>query len=416
MIRKFLNSPIYYLTVTITIIVGFVGLLIAFPIIFWISFWAMYGYFIIQGINIIIERFAKIKKGYNTNNKLKDNKPTISFIVCSHEKDDQRRLKQVIENLLESKYFIYDKDKIEVIYAYTGKPLDITHQRLKKIEVNSKYEGLKEGIKIAKGKYIGIIDATCLLIGDVCKAIQLLENDEKIACVQGIREVDPMKRKFFTGWFSEISWKVIMDNKFRRQSLGKFVNFCGSTGIWKKRVLEELGFRPPNETLTEDIEISIRAYLNNYKVVITDSFKSYDYPPRNIMGLIRQRLRWSQGYMESLLCNFRDIIHKKYDKKVKIDLIYQVVMNILLGNYAIIFANASLLAWVVLMINNIPTIYYIPAVILMIWNTAIGIIQFSYSRLAMMLSPMLNTLLGIIQVSAVFKKILKDTDWYKSVK
>jgi cellulose synthase/poly-beta-1,6-N-acetylglucosamine synthase-like glycosyltransferase len=79
-----------------------------------------------------------------------------------------------------------------------------------------------------------------------------------------------------------------------RAALHQFGIFGGSNGFWRAEVLNELRMRP--DMLTEDIDISIRAVFQGYRIAVDPQLISEELAPLTPMALWSQRIRWSQGW------------------------------------------------------------------------------------------------------------------------
>jgi cellulose synthase/poly-beta-1,6-N-acetylglucosamine synthase-like glycosyltransferase len=79
-----------------------------------------------------------------------------------------------------------------------------------------------------------------------------------------------------------------------RAALHTFGIFGGSNGFWRAEVLDRLRMRP--DMLTEDIDISIRAVFEGYRIVVDPQLVSEELAPLTPMAVWSQRIRWSQGW------------------------------------------------------------------------------------------------------------------------
>ena len=72
--------------------------------------------------------------------------------------------------------------------------------------------------------------------------------------------------------------------------------FGGSNGFWRIDTLKYIGMDP--RMLTEDIDASIRAMLYGFRGVYDHNLVSLEQPPPDFPALIKQRLRWTQGWYQ----------------------------------------------------------------------------------------------------------------------
>ncbi|NNK29571.1 MAG: glycosyltransferase, partial [Flavobacteriaceae bacterium] len=187
----------------------------------------------------------------------------------------------VVERLLDNIAKIkYPKSKLEIqvlddstddsvtetatrIKALQDKGLDIQHIRRENRE-GFKAGALKEGLKVAKGEFIAIFDADFLPDSDWLKKTVIYFKDEEIGVVQ--TRWGHINRDYST--LTRIQ-AFALDAHFTleqvgRNSKGHFINFNGTAGIWRKACILDAG-NWEGDTLTEDLDLSYRAQLKNWK-------------------------------------------------------------------------------------------------------------------------------------------------------
>jgi hypothetical protein len=82
-----------------------------------------------------------------------------------------------------------------------------------------------------------------------------------------------------------------------RYRAGHFFNFNGTAGIWRKAaILDAGGWRA--DTLTEDLDLSYRAFLRGWKAEYRVDVVAPGELPVNFSAFRQQQLRWARGSME----------------------------------------------------------------------------------------------------------------------
>ena len=233
----------------------------------------------------------------------------------------------VMERLLDNIALIdYPKHKLEIqvlddstdetiattaaqinILKQTG--LDILHIR-RTDRKGFKAGALKEGLKIAKGEYIAIFDADFLPQKDWLKRTIPYFKDKKIGVVQ-------------TRWgHINKNYSILtriqafaLDAHFTleqvgRNSKGHFINFNGTAGIWRKACIIDAG-NWEGDTLTEDLDLSYRAQLKNWKFKYLEHVETPAELPVVISAARTQQFRWNKGGAE----NFRKMMWKVLKNK-----------------------------------------------------------------------------------------------------
>jgi cellulose synthase/poly-beta-1,6-N-acetylglucosamine synthase-like glycosyltransferase len=81
-----------------------------------------------------------------------------------------------------------------------------------------------------------------------------------------------------------------------RANLHGYGLFGGSNGHWNSKLLRAL--KMDDKMLTEDIDSTLRALISQARVVYDLKVISYEQAPPTLSALIKQRLRWSQGWTQ----------------------------------------------------------------------------------------------------------------------
>jgi len=123
---------------------------------------------------------------------------------------------------------------------------------------------LKEGMEIAKGEYIAVFDADFIPQPDFLKNTIHYFTNPKIAMVQArwghVNEkfslLTRLQGIFLDGHF-------IIEHTARNRT-GRFFNFNGTAGIWRKAAILDAGGWE-HDTLTEDLDLSYRAQLKGWE-------------------------------------------------------------------------------------------------------------------------------------------------------
>lgn len=213
----------------------------------------------------------------------------------------------------------YPKDKLEihVLDDSTDESFEATAIQIKKLQKtgldiqqitrsdrkNYKAGALKEGLKIAKGEFIAIFDADFLPQKDwLLQTIPFFKNSE-IGVVQ--TRWGHLNRNF------SILTRVqafALDAHFTleqvgRNSKGHFINFNGTAGVWRKKCILNAG-NWQGDTLTEDLDLSYRAQLKNWKFKYLVDVETPAELPLVISAARSQQFRWNKGGAE----NFQKLI------------------------------------------------------------------------------------------------------------
>ena len=228
----------------------------------------------------------------------------------------------VMERLLENISKIdYPKDKLEiqVLDDSTDESFETTAKHIEQLQQlgldikhvlrdgrkNFKAGALKEGLKIAKGEFIAIFDADFLPKKDWLKRTIPYFKDEKVGVVQtrwGHINRDYSVLTKIQAFALDAHFSL---EQVGRNSKGHFINFNGTAGVWRKECILDAG-NWEGDTLTEDLDLSYRAQLKNWKFKYLEDVETPAELPVVISAARSQQFRWNKGGAE----NFRKMMWK----------------------------------------------------------------------------------------------------------
>lgn len=233
----------------------------------------------------------------------------------------------VMDRLLDNIALIdYPKDKLEiqVLDDSTDETIETTRQHIEQIKAKGldikhitrtdrtgfKAGALKEGLKIAKGEFIAIFDADFLPRPNWLKRTIPYFKDEQIGVIQ--TRWSHINRNY--SLLTKIQ-AFALDAHFTleqvgRNSKGHFINFNGTAGIWRKECIIDAG-NWEGDTLTEDLDLSYRAQLKNWKFKYLEDVETPAELPVVISAARSQQFRWNKGGAE----NFRKMLKRVIKSK-----------------------------------------------------------------------------------------------------
>lgn len=156
---------------------------------------------------------------------------------------------------------------------------------------------LANGLKLAEGEFIAIFDADFIPAPDFLKRMLPYFDGERIAFVQarwGHLNRDYSLLTFLQSLSIDAHFAV---EQFARSQLGFCFNFNGTAGIWRKTAIEDAGGWKA-ETLTEDLDLSYRAFLRGWQARYAGEIEAPAELPVSITAFRRQQHRWARGSME----------------------------------------------------------------------------------------------------------------------
>jgi cellulose synthase/poly-beta-1,6-N-acetylglucosamine synthase-like glycosyltransferase len=233
----------------------------------------------------------------------------------------------VMDRLLKNIVCIdYPKDKLEIqvlddstdesvestsilIQTLQKEGFDIQHiQRTNR--AGFKAGALKEGLVNAKGEYIAIFDADFLPQTDWLKRTVPFFKDEAVGVVQTRwghinRDYSVLTRIQAFALDAHFTLEQV-----GRNSKGHFINFNGTAGVWRKTCIIDAG-NWEGDTLTEDLDLSYRAQLKDWKFKYLEDVETPAELPVAISAARSQQFRWNKGGAENFQKMMRRVLKSK---------------------------------------------------------------------------------------------------------
>ncbi|MCP5100179.1 MAG: glycosyltransferase [Chloroflexi bacterium] len=204
-----------------------------------------------------------------------------------------------------------DKLQIQVLDDSTDETVDIARRTVNKHQQQGinivhlhrtdrsgfKAGALQAGMASATGDYIAIFDADFVPQPEFLQQAMPYFDAPKIAFVQtrwghlnpGYSWLTFLQSLAIDGHF--------MVEQFARSQAGYWFNFNGTAGIWRRTAMEDAGGWTA-DTLTEDLDLSYRAYLKGwYGRYVRDIVVPAEVPP-SFNAYRKQQHRWARGSLE----------------------------------------------------------------------------------------------------------------------
>lgn len=221
----------------------------------------------------------------------------------------------VMERLLDNiSKMDYPKNKLEiqVLDDSTDESFETTAEHIQRLQLSGldiqhisrvnresfKAGALKEGLKTAKGEFIAIFDADFLPKKDWLKNTIPYFKDPEIGVVQTRwghlnRDYSILTRVQAFALDAHFTLEQV-----GRNSKGHFINFNGTAGVWRKECIMDAG-NWEGDTLTEDLDLSYRAQLKNWKFKYLEEVETPAELPVVISAARSQQFRWNKGGAEN---------------------------------------------------------------------------------------------------------------------
>ena len=209
---------------------------------------------------------------------------------------------------------IATKKLVEQLY---NKGLDIKHIT-RSNRIGFKAGALKEGLITAKGEFIAVFDADFVPQKEWLQQTIPFFKDSNIGVVQ--TRWGHLNRDYSV--LTKIQ-AFALDAHFTLEQIGRnsqshFINFNGTAGVWRKFCIIDAG-NWESDTLTEDLDLSYRAQLKNWKFKYLIDVVTPAELPVIISAARSQQFRWNKGGAENFRkMNWRVITARNIPIKTKI--------------------------------------------------------------------------------------------------
>lgn len=214
--------------------------------------------------------------------------------------------------------------RIVQTYAGRGYPITLLHRDNRE---GYKAGALQEGMKVAKGELIAIFDADFVPRPDFLKKmVPYFLCGKNIGMVQARwGHINPDYSLLTKAQSIFLDGHFVIEHAGRNFS-GRFFNFNGTAGIWRKSCIEAAGGWE-HDTLTEDLDLSYRAQMKGWQFVFVPEVVVPAELPVEVNGFKSQQHRWAKGSIQSARKLVPKIILAKIPMKAKIEALFHLTNN-----------------------------------------------------------------------------------------
>jgi cellulose synthase/poly-beta-1,6-N-acetylglucosamine synthase-like glycosyltransferase len=223
--------------------------------------------------------------------------------------------KYVVERLIDSVTQLdYPRDRFEihVLDDSTDDTLEITRRKVEEYRAKgfqieqvrrAKRQGfkagaLRDGMAHARGEFIAIFDADFLPRPDFLKQTIPYFADERVGVVQTRWEHINENYSLITRLQAlQLNVHFTVEQAGRMEG-GYLLQFNGTAGVWRRAAIEDAGGWEA-DTLTEDLDLSIRAQLRGWKIRYLQQIGTPAELPIEMNSLKSQQFRWMKGGAET---------------------------------------------------------------------------------------------------------------------
>jgi cellulose synthase/poly-beta-1,6-N-acetylglucosamine synthase-like glycosyltransferase len=185
---------------------------------------------------------------------------------------------------------------------------------------------LANGLKTATGEFVAVFDADFVPDADFLQQTLPHMEDPGIGMVQVRwghinREFSPLTQ----------AQSILLDGHFviehsARNRSGRFFNFNGTAGIWRKSTINDAGGWQ-HDTLTEDLDLSYRAQIRGWRFVYLQDIVSPGEVPVDINAFKSQQHRWAKGSAQTALKLLPRLFKSDLPFNIKVEAFFHLTAN-----------------------------------------------------------------------------------------
>ncbi|HWH16490.1 MAG TPA: glycosyltransferase [Candidatus Paceibacterota bacterium] len=237
--------------------------------------------------------------------------PKIAIIVpCWNEEDT---IDGTVKSLLA---LDYPKDKLQIILVNDGST-DNTKEVMDRYQGNpqitvihkkngGKHTAINAGIEVAKdAEFVGCLDADSFVAPDALKEIIGSFDSPKVAAATPAMSV--FQPKNILEQMQNAEYIIGIAARHALSAVNGIYVTPGPFSFYRRSVIEELGgFRHAHQA--EDMEMALRIQRAGYEIENAPRARVYTKVPRSVPKLIKQRTRWTTGFLRNVMTDYRDLV------------------------------------------------------------------------------------------------------------
>ena len=299
---------------------------------------ALTGVISIQLVRMLNSKPDEVQKQYD---KPIAHYPIVSLLVAA--KNEEAVVTNLVNQLCNLDYPV-DRYEVWIIddnsTDKTGKILDELsyYHQLKIVHRSSGATGGKSGalnqiLPLTQGTIIGVFDADARINKDLLKKVVPMSEPEDIGAIQLRKSIVNSQVNFLTeGQRTEMALDSFYQQ--RRIACGGLGELRGNGQFVRRNALERAGGWN-EETITDDLDLTIRLHLDNWKIGFCHDPQVGEEGVTRFVDLWHQRNRWAEGGYQRYLDYWRLLLSQPMGLKKKLDLFTFLLVQYIIPTAAV---------------------------------------------------------------------------------
>lgn len=210
----------------------------------------------------------------------------------------------------------YPKDKLDIVLVNDGST-DNTAEIMEEFSGNpqihiihqsngGKHTALNAGIAAStNAEIIGCLDADSFVEASALREMVACFDNERVGAATAAMSVHRPKNSIEHMQNAEYILGIALRHILA--SVNGLHVTPGPFSLYRKSVVASLGgFR--NGHNTEDMEMALRIQRAGYRIESAHTARVFTTVPRSVPALVKQRVRWTSGFLRNVLYDYRDLV------------------------------------------------------------------------------------------------------------
>jgi cellulose synthase/poly-beta-1,6-N-acetylglucosamine synthase-like glycosyltransferase len=212
------------------------------------------------------------------------------------------------------------------VALHSARGINIVHLR-RSDRIGFKAGALEAGLASASGELIAVFDADFVPHPDFLLRCTGCFADADVGMVQA--RWGHLNARYSTLTSAQAA---LLDGHFliehaARHATGRFFNFNGTAGIWRRECIERSGGWQ-HDTLTEDLDLSYRAQLAGWRFVYLPEVVAPSELPVQMSAFKSQQRRWAKGSIQTALKLLPRLMRSQCSRAIKLEAFFHLTANL----------------------------------------------------------------------------------------